>query len=220
MNRPVALMWSALGFMACAALVAGAFQAGSKLWDQTTAAWVQALGSIGAIVGATMIAGRQSREALTREERQRALEEERRTRDEAVALLAASRLVSIFRVKLDAYVERVEEADHEFNTSWVGVPLRAGFASALRSMTSYPIASIPSADALFTYTRAIEVADLVVALFASMWELLEKYPASADQLVRARLPQFQAFAAEIRGYDETLRDVAEPGWRGRLGEAS
>lgn len=56
-------MWSALGFMACAALVAGAFQAGPKLWDQTTVAWVQAVGSILAVAAVGAVASWQAGEA-------------------------------------------------------------------------------------------------------------------------------------------------------------
>lgn len=62
------------------------------LTSPVAAAWVQAIGSIGAIAAATWIASRQSREAAEREKRE---EQRRGESDKKAAYLLAMRLASI-----------------------------------------------------------------------------------------------------------------------------
>ena len=94
MKNPIAQLWLALAFMACAAVVAGAFEAGPKLWDQTTAAWVQALGALGAMVVVFLIDSRAA--ARLRKDRADEATHRRRERQEAIFHSEHSRLSAIF----------------------------------------------------------------------------------------------------------------------------
>ncbi|HZZ88451.1 MAG TPA: hypothetical protein VFE13_08965 [Caulobacteraceae bacterium] len=66
-------------------------------FSESTAAWVQAFGTIGAVFGAAWIAARQSQENLRREERDRAAERAERLRqesmDRASAVAVAQRVI-------------------------------------------------------------------------------------------------------------------------------
>lgn len=188
-------------------------------WTATgtvAAAWVQAIGSIAAIAGATMIASRQNRETMARESRREAVEDGRRSRDDDSALLAASRLVSIMRTRLEVYVQRVEVADHRLNASWIGIPTRTSFSSAQRSLASFPLANLRSADALLLFCRSLEVADLCVSSFEAMWDLYEGHPGLIDGIVRDQISTLRRLADEAKELDEGLRELAEPGWRARV----
>jgi hypothetical protein len=94
MKNPIVQLWLALAFMACAAVVAGAFEAGPKLWDQTTAAWVQALGALGAMAVVFLIDNRAA--ARLRKDRADEALQRRRERQEAISRSEHARLSAIF----------------------------------------------------------------------------------------------------------------------------
>lgn len=211
---PLTVPVAAASAMVAAALVAGAIEHDpAGVFGQVVAAWVQALGSIGAIAGAAYLTDRQVREALAREQRDREAERTHQKERDRTILLAASRLVSAYRVKLQVLVERMEQDVDELNVSYVGVPTRAGFDHALRNLTSFPLTQLTNMHALMTFTSATETAETVVGLLHAMAELSMKHPGHAGAIVRSRVEDLRKFLVFIEAADETLRDLAEPGWR-------
>lgn len=181
-----------------------------------TAAWVQALGSIGAIVGTAAVALRQSREAIERERRDHLHDQRDRWEAEAAALLAASRLVSIGRTKVEVLAQRLEEDVEHLNSSHVGIPTRANHRAALRRLEAFPITALKSADAVMLYCRALEVMELVMTLLEECANLCSAHPRLTDEIIAQQVSPLRKLAAEIVEIDEVLRETAEPRWRDRL----
>jgi hypothetical protein len=176
-----------------------------------TAAWVQALGSIAAVAGAAWIAGRQSREALDREQRER--ERERAVREEAdqVALLSASRLVSIIAIKAAALVEWAEQPESIDKKMGRGTILH--LRSARARLERFPIELIRPADAVLLYARALEVGELFISLVEDC--AAGRPPRPPVGHLRANMGPLKSFRTELVAVDHQLRDLAEPGWRER-----
>lgn len=90
----------ALILVAATAALAGWLYAQGKLFDSATAAWVQGIGTILAVLAATHIASRQGREAEERDERARTAESEREKRLQQARRRAALGLAHIARNKI------------------------------------------------------------------------------------------------------------------------
>jgi len=166
------------------------------------AAWVQAVGTIAAIVAATWIANRQSREAISRE--RRALQ---------ARWLAVSRLVSFVRVRISAELQAWEDKDGGKRVSDLTV---LQFQSAHDRLAMFPLADIDNADVVFLLADALDVSGLVLQLIRQLHDTFRQSDAVGVKVVKDRIPVLRGFAESIAAIDDRLRDIAEPEWRAQV----
>lgn len=159
------------------------------------AAWVQAVGSVAAIVAATWIA------------RQTALRELRARHEAQMAVLAAaSRLVSLYRVKVDALMKGLDEEDRE-GIRW-STPLRRPFEVLLSSMQAFPLGELSRPDAVVAYSDALQAADLVIELIRNVESINRSGSSRTASVIAFAKEQLRPMQEDFEGADAVLRAIA------------
>jgi hypothetical protein len=160
------------------------------------AAWVQAVGSVAAIVAAIWIdqgSARRDREA--------------RREARLAALAACSRVVSTFRVKAAAMLARLQESPRE--DARVGAPVRRGFEITAATLRTYPVADIPNPDAVMLFCDSAQLAEFVVMLLADVDAFALKAQDGEEATVTAwALEHLAPLVAELERNDDALRKLA------------
>jgi hypothetical protein len=121
-----------------------------SIWSET-AAWVEAIGAIAAVIGAGWVAARDSRAARRREERAEAAALLKEERTALAARTAALNLAILASTQIsDLHVQLKDEA-------WRGRVTRVSASRALlateRMLTSFPIQSLGDAPAMVEFSR-------------------------------------------------------------------
>ena len=167
-----------------------------SIWSET-AAWVEAIGAIAAVIGAGWVAARDSRAARRREERAEAaalLKDERtalavRTAALNLAILASTQIN-------DLHVQLKDEA-------WRGRVTRVSASRALlateRMLTSFPIQSLGDAPAMVEFSRF--PASLATA--AEVYENLETAVRAAAEVDRG--PIFDQYNLQMERLDNSTK---------------
>ena len=121
-----------------------------SIWSET-AAWVEAIGAIAAVIGAGWVAARDSRAARRREERAEAAALLKEERTALAARTAALNLAILASTQIsDLHVQLKDEA-------WRGRVTRVSASRALlateRMLTAFPIQSLGDAPAMVEFSR-------------------------------------------------------------------
>lgn len=185
----------------------------------SVAAWIQAIGSVGAIAGAAWIAGGQSREARAREERDRLADAEAARQAQQTKTLVCSRLVSVFRVKVQALFERLCEHADAGEAPRVGLMVGRGFEVAFKNLAAFPMSELTNDRAVMAFARAIEDGDDVLVLLSELRANEERADDGGLELFAERRWVLQEFVDQFAVLDDALRNLAEPGWRQQVTSA-
>jgi len=123
---------------------------GESIWSDT-AAWVEAIGAIAAVVGAGWVAASESRATRRREERAEAAAVLREARSVLATKTAALNLAILASTQIhDLHVLLADEA-------WRGRVTRVSASRALlateRMLTAFPIQSLSDAPAMVEFSR-------------------------------------------------------------------
>jgi len=156
-----------------------------------TAAMVQAVGSVLAILAAVAIdQGTARRERRARQEEQ------------AATLMAASQLVSLLRIKADSMLDTFKEVGAEPN---VGEPIRKDCEVMASTIRSFPVATLGQAQAIVSYCDAMRYAEMLVLLLGRIDDHAERAgPGDPSFLVEWAIEHLQPLAELIRACDERL----------------
>ena len=206
-SGPIATMWWALAFVTVVGVLGLAF-GNNDLWtSEVPAAWVQAFGSIAAIVGAGWIAARQSHEAERREANVRDAAALAAADSERAKIQICSRLVTLFYVKAKTHFDlRCEEADGG-ETIGGGRIVHRGVHTAYRRMVAFPIWELSNPTALLAYADAIEVGDLVLAMVDDLREHEDPLEGIPVAYFSFRRQYFEKFVVELENAHQALRYV-------------
>jgi hypothetical protein len=123
---------------------------GESIWSET-AAWVEAIGAIAAVIGSGWVAARGSRAARRREERAEAAAVRKEERGLLATKTATLNLAILASTQIhDLHVLLVDEA-------WRGRVTRVSASRALlateRMLTAFPIQSLSDAPAMVEFSR-------------------------------------------------------------------
>ncbi len=163
-----------------------------SIWSEI-AAWVEAIGAISAVIGASWISARESRAAVRREDRarQEALSREQRaflaTRTAALnlAILAATQIHDL-HVQLD-------------DDAWRGRLTRVSPSHSLlsteRMLTAFPIQSLEDANAMVEFSRFPAALGTAAEIYANL-ERVIRAAKEAD-----RLGVFEEYKAQMERVD-------------------
>ncbi len=154
--------------------------AGESIWSET-AAWVEAIGAIAAVIGSGWVAARESRATRRREERAEAAAVRKEERGVLATKTAALNLAILASTQIhDLHVLLVDE-------SWRGRVTRVSASRALlateRMLTAFPIQSLSDAPAMVEFSRF--PASLVTA--AEIYENLEAAVRAAPESERGAI---------------------------------
>jgi hypothetical protein len=121
-----------------------------SIWSET-AAWVEAIGVIAAVIGAGWVAASESRATRRREERTEATALRKEERTELATKTAALNLAILAATQInDLHVQLKDEA-------WRGRVTRVSESRALlateRMLTAFPIQSLDDAPAMVDFSR-------------------------------------------------------------------
>jgi hypothetical protein len=121
-----------------------------SIWSET-AAWVEAIGAIAAVIGAGWVAASDSRAARRREERAEAIAVQKEERIALATRTAALNLAILASTQIsDLHVQLKDEA-------WRGRVTRVSASRALlateRMLTAFPIQSLGDAPAMVEFSR-------------------------------------------------------------------
>ena len=171
------------------------------VWTET-AAWVEAVGTIGAVIGAAWVAASESRASRRREERTR---EDARLREDRTVLAtktAALNLAILATTQIhDLHVSLRDEA-------WRGRVRRVSASLTLlateRMLTTFPIQSLADAPAMVEFSRFPSA----LATAAEVYANLETAVRAADDAGRAAI--FVEYTAQMERVDA----MAKRGLRG------
>jgi hypothetical protein len=145
------------------------------------AAWVQAVGSIGAIAGAAWIARRQGVEALERDERQRAADVARLADDRLALLTVVSMLVSDACARARELIEQLEAEDPPLVP--YSVATINSFTQGCSAMRQLPLHELRPVEAVRAFASAIDIAQLSVTYLEAA---AERYGHTEDEGARRR----------------------------------
>jgi hypothetical protein len=173
------------------------------LFGQVSAAWVQAIGSIAAIVAATFIASRQSREAMDREERALAATERR---DQEILKARRSGVVglgdSIMQLTSNA-VTRLHAGGSEQLRGLPGTPFTL-LRSVQENLAAFPIETLESSEGAAALMKVrILVPELVIVMNA----LVEAANENDEERFLDLRTQFVRFVGQLRGENTRLREA-------------
>lgn len=185
-------------------------------FGSSVAAWVQAIGSVGAIAGAAWIAGVQSREARAREERDRLADAEAARQAQQTKTLVCSRLISVFRIKVQTLFERLCEHADAGETPRIGHIVGRGFEVAFKNLAAFPVSELTNAGAVIAFARALEDGDNMLILLSELRSNEDRSEDGGVALFAERRPVFQRIVDDFSALDDALRDLGEPGWRQRM----
>jgi hypothetical protein len=151
-----------------------------SIWSET-AAWVEAIGAIAAVIGSGWVAARESRATRRREERAAAAAVLKEERGVLATKTAALNLAILASTQIhDLHVLLVDEA-------WRGRVTRVSASRALlateRMLTSFPIQSLSDAPAMVEFSRF--PASLATA--AEIYANLETAVRAADEAERGAI---------------------------------
>jgi len=154
--------------------------AGDSIWSET-AAWVEAIGAIAAVIGSGWVAARESRATRRREERAGAAAVVKEERGLLATKTAALNLAILASTQIhDLHVLLVDEA-------WRGRVTRVSASRALlateRMLTAFPIQSLSDAPAMVEFSRF--PASLATA--AEIYENLEAAVRAAPESERGAI---------------------------------
>ena len=161
------------------------------------AAWVGALGTIAAVVGASWVAASESRAARRRDERAEAAVAQREARDALATRTAALNLAILASTQIhDLHVVLKEE-------SWRGrvarvSPSRA-FLATERMLTAFPIQSMGEAAAMIEFSRF----PASLAMAAEVYANLEKAVRAAPEPDRDAI--FEACNRQMENLDNAAK---------------
>jgi len=121
-----------------------------SIWSET-AAWVEAIGAIAAVIGAGWVAASESRATRRREERTEAAALRKEERTELATKTAALNLAILASTQInDLHIQLKDEA-------WRGRVTRVSASRALlateRMLTAFPIQSLGDAPAMVEFSR-------------------------------------------------------------------
>jgi hypothetical protein len=163
-----------------------------SIWTET-AAWVEAIGAIAAVIGSGWVAARDSRAARLREER---AETAARLKDERTALAtrtAALNLAILATTKIHDLQVRLQDE------VWRGRVTRVSASRVLlgveRMLTAFPIQSLADAPAMVEFSRF--PASLAAA--AEVYENLETAVRAAPEAKRGAI--FDAYQKQMERVD-------------------
>lgn len=195
-----------------AAVAAGAFLLGGAiredgLFGATTAAWVQALGSIGAIWGAVGIAMRQARSDRARERRAQAHARMAARKRDLSILIAAWKLTQSIALRFERAAKVKLDAPGEL-VAWDA--LMKGMRAEIESLFNFPIHEIPEPEAVSCFVSVLNNSRvLIMAAHTGGGD-------PTDTLIsRARvwLGVAESVLPHIREGEALLALMARPGWR-------
>ena len=167
-----------------------------SIWSET-AAWVEAIGAIAAVIGAGWVAARDSRAARRREERAEAAALLKEERTALAARTAALNLAILASTQIsDLHVQLKDEA-------WRGRVTRVSASRALlateRMLTAFPIQSLGDAPAMVEFSRF--PASLAIA--AEVYANLETAVRAADEADRGAI--FDQYNKQMERLDESTK---------------
>lgn len=167
-----------------------------SIWTET-AAWVEAIGAIAAVIGSGWVAASESRATRRREERAQVAAQRREERGVLATKTAALNLAILASTQIhDLHVLLVDEA-------WRGRVTRVSASRALltteRMLTSFPIQSLSDAPAMVVFSGF--PASLATA--AEIYENLEAAVRAAAEVDRAAL--FEASNLQMARLDASAQ---------------
>ena len=168
----------------------------ASIWSET-AAWVEAIGAIAAVVGSGWVAASDLRAARRREERAEATLLRKELKAELATKIAALNLADLASTQIyDLHVLLKDEA-------WRGRVARVSPSHALlateRMLTAFPIQSLGNAPAMVAFSRF--PASLAIA--AEIYANLEKAIRAADPPDRAAM--FDATNKQMERLDNSTK---------------
>ncbi len=163
------------------------------------AAWAQAAGTVAAVFAAARIAARQSDDAAQREQR-----------SARAHLMAASRLTTIFNVRVSAFLARCEEKGVDDRT--INPILLRSLEASVKRLNRFPLDVLIDPTAVSYFTLALESADYILIWFTDTNALLERFPDQRAEAARRRLPDLKPLAHDLETHERALRRLAEPEW--------
>lgn len=160
------------------------------------AGWVQAVGSIAAIAAAIWIErGTTRREAAVRRRGARA------------KLAAASRIVTMFRIKCEALLNG--RLDPRRRDSRFGGPVIQGFRSLSETLKNFPISDLPDPRAVGSFVDALQAAELIVTFLEECDATTRTIdPAEPRRLLDHQIKFLTEFTGRVRTADDELRGYA------------
>jgi len=167
-----------------------------SVWTET-AAWVEAIGAIAAVIGAGWVAASESRATRRREERAEAMALRKEERTALATRTAALNLAILASTQInDLHVQLKDEA-------WRGRVARVSASRSLltteRMLTSFPIQSLGDAPAMVEFSRF--PASLATA--AEIYESLETAVRSAKEPDRDAI--FDQYNKQMERLDEATK---------------
>jgi len=169
---------------------------GESIWSET-AAWVEAIGAIGAVIGAGWVAASESRATRRREERSEAAATRKEERTALATRTAALNLAILASTQInDLHVQLKNEA-------WRGrvtrVPASRALLATERMLTAFPIQSLSDAPAMVEFSRF--PASLATA--AEVYANLETAVRAADEADRGAI--FDQYNKQMERLDESTK---------------
>ena len=167
-----------------------------SIWSET-AAWVEAIGAIAAVIGAGWVAASESRATRRREERTEAAALRKEERTELATKTAALNLAILASTQInDLHIQLKDEA-------WRGRVTRVSASRALlateRMLTAFPIQSLGDAPAMVEFSRF--PASLATA--AEVYANLETAVRAAPETDRGAI--FDQYNKQMERLDDSTR---------------
>ncbi len=171
-------------------------QGSESIWSET-AAWVEAIGAIAAVIGAGWVAASESRATRRREERAEAAAIRREERAALATRTAAFNLAIMAATQIhNLHIMLKEEA-------WRGRIARVSPSRALRTtermLTSFPIQSLGDAPAMVEFSRF----PVSLAIAGEVYANLETAVRAAPEADRAAL--FEASNKQMERLDNSTK---------------
>src|ERR1700722_16673370 len=167
-----------------------------SIWSET-AAWVEAIGAIAAVIGAGWVAASDSRAARRREERAEVAAVQKEARSALATRTAALNLAILASTQIsDLHVQLKDEA-------WRGrvtrVSASRGLLATERMLTAFPIQSLGDAPAMVAFSRF----PAALATAAEIYVNLETAVRAAAEADRGAI--FERYYAQMERLDSTAK---------------
>ena len=177
---------------------------GSESLSSQTAAWVEAIGAIAAVVGTGWVAARESRFARRREERAEAAALRKEARTELATRTAALNLAILASTQItDLHVQLSDEA-------WRGRVARVSASRTLvateRMLTAFPIQSLNDAAAMVEFSRFPGFLAIAAEIYANLERAVRAAPeGERDAIFEASNKQMERLDASTKKQLRALR---------------
>jgi hypothetical protein len=170
---------------------------GSESVSSQTAAWVEAIGAIAAVIGSGWVSARESRSARRREERAESAAHRKEARTELATRTAALNLAILASTQIsDLHVQLSDDA-------WRGRVARVSASRTLlateRMLTAFPIQSLSDAPAMVAFSRFPGS----LAIAAEIYANLETAVRAAPEDKRGAI--FEASNKQMERLDEAAK---------------